>query len=92
MDENENKVCPYCAETIKRDAKICRFCQLDLSTGKPISNTQSQVVNPNTVNPKTVRAKSGVADGVKMGCGMFIILPLIIIFVFLFILAILGSL
>lgn len=28
-DENQNKTCPYCAEKIKLQAKICRFCNRD---------------------------------------------------------------
>ena len=24
------RLCPHCAETVKHDAKICRFCQRDL--------------------------------------------------------------
>ncbi len=30
-DEGPTKVCPYCAETIKAAAKVCRFCGRDIS-------------------------------------------------------------
>jgi hypothetical protein len=33
----DTKECPFCAETIKKAAKICRFCGSDLATGIPSS-------------------------------------------------------
>ena len=32
--EPETKQCPYCAETIKSDAVVCRFCNRDLESGE----------------------------------------------------------
>ena len=32
-DDGPSKVCPFCAETIKRAAKVCRFCGRDLPAG-----------------------------------------------------------
>ncbi len=45
-----DKKCPYCAETIKAEAKICRFCGYDLVTGqsarKTAESTPSNAASP----------------------------------------------
>ena len=75
---SNKRSCPYCAEEIRADAVICRFCQIDLRSGRlvgqqPASSPPEQVV----------QARSSVTDGVKLGCGMFIVLPLLIILAFI---------
>ncbi len=32
-DDGPSKVCPFCAETIKEAAKVCRFCGRELPAG-----------------------------------------------------------
>ncbi|MGK0259430.1 MAG: hypothetical protein ACI96M_002872 [Candidatus Azotimanducaceae bacterium] len=40
------KECPHCAETIKKAAKVCRFCSRDL-TDKPKPAPQKRIVRTN---------------------------------------------
>ncbi|MGA2220413.1 MAG: zinc ribbon domain-containing protein [Verrucomicrobiia bacterium] len=68
------KQCPLCAETIKSEARVCRFCGYNLETGQP-----GRASHPENVSPPVVEAQSSVKSGVKLGVGMFIVLPAIII-------------
>lgn len=61
------KKCPFCAEEIQEEAIKCKHCGEFL-------NISSQ---------SDIKVKSSIDDGVRLGIGMFIKLPLIIIGIFL---------
>ena len=73
--------CPYCAEYIRMDAALCRFCNRDLKTGDISSRMKVQI---------------GVTDGIKFGIGLLIVLPLaggiMIAIILLIVMMFLGSL
>jgi hypothetical protein len=50
----ETKTCPFCAEVIKKEAKICRFCQRDLP--KQIT------IIPQTNNIKPIKQSSKILE------------------------------
>jgi len=62
--------CPECHREISDKAESCPHC------GFPLEVELTQAVESG--QQPQIKAKSGIADGVKIGAGMFIVLPLLI--------------
>jgi hypothetical protein len=54
----DTKQCPFCAETIKMEAKICRFCNRQIA---PLSPSENQENNLPAKQGHDSRSKSGTA-------------------------------
>lgn len=80
-NELKTKKCPFCAEEVKAEAVICRFCKADLEKNQPPQTTSVPEVAP--------KQKTSVGDGMRNGCGMFIVIG-IVLFIFI-IIGVLGG-
>jgi hypothetical protein len=79
--DNE-KICPQCKRVHSSAWALCRSCNTPLIDGRGKVGNQT-ISKENLKNATEVQARSGVQDGVKIGVGMFIVLPLIIVAIIL---------
>jgi hypothetical protein len=55
----DSRLCPACGQTIKAEAKVCRFCRAKLDTSAPPPAAPSAVITTNDQQPEMSDAPSG---------------------------------
>jgi hypothetical protein len=73
----ETKQCPACAEEVKAAAVICKHCGYDFAAGKMPQNKPISPSAPASAN--SAKPHSTIGDGVRLGCGMFVMLPILLL-------------
>jgi uncharacterized membrane protein YvbJ len=79
--------CPKCGKPVHGTARVATP-EADVPTRPPPSAAGPVLPPP----PQQQGQGVGVWSGVKIGCGMFIVLPILIVIGFIVLLAIIGSL
>ena len=89
------KVCPKCNKVYDDSWGVCIGCNIPLvSKAITAEEDEKDVFSGRNQLKQTqeVQARSSITDGVKLGCGMFIVLPLIIIGILILLFVFLASL
>lgn len=74
--------CPSCGTQNPGEARFCQNCGQALGeNAPPIPPEPDSIQTPTqyTPQPPPTQSSPGVWTGVKLGCGMFIVLPILII-------------
>ena len=76
------KQCPFCAETIKQQAMVCRYCGYNLQTGQPSTASAPQVIPPSPNVVVKERGEGLFLQTMNLGCLIVIIIIVFLIIAF----------
>ena len=76
-------LCPFCSEVVNSEAVICKHCGNKFDSLNPVKPVTKKLSNNEIKTLSNPQNKPiGITTGIKLGIGMFIILPLVVIFLY----------